>query len=210
MTDHSAWAYDERRLAQQLEGMGADQRRLFTIACSQVLRSAYCTIAEETGDERPAVFEDALAEVWAVAAGRRGAEGIAELDPLVADATPHDDSEDWVDSSGFLQSAGIALLHAVAVVATGALGHPVFAARQVSEVAEHVVYLADDDADEGGSDVDRDAVLGLAKDVVHRQLDVVGRWDPAEPLDLDVVREGCRRDGAELGTVALREVRFHS
>lgn len=121
MMDHAARAYDELFVAQQLEQMGARQRTLFSVACSQILWSTYCTIAAETGDERPPILDEALADLWSIAKGHRGTDGITELDPLVADAVPHDDSEAWVDSSGFLQSAGIALLNTVDGVATGRL-----------------------------------------------------------------------------------------
>lgn len=209
MTDSpAARAYDEFYVAKRLDGMAGAQRIVFSIACSQILWSAYCRISQETGSERPAVFDEALAELWSMAKGEREAAGISAFDPPVFEASPHDDSEDWTDSSGFLQSTGIALINAINGVATGSWQNSVFAARQISEIAEYIVDLAKDDAEEEGASVDEEYVLNHAKNLVYRQVEVVARWHAGEPIDINAVVAGCQRDGEDLGAIALREINF--
>ncbi|MCC2321110.1 DUF6896 domain-containing protein [Cellulomonas xiejunii] len=194
MTRSGERSYDERAVTVGVLRLGRQGRAVLSAACCQTLWSTYDAVAPARLEASALVHEHVLDELWAYAAGERGPDGLVDLDPVVDEVTPRDDSDDWSASSAFLQSVGIAILNALHGADTDDPKRAVFAARQLQDVADHVDGLAEDDGP---------SALALICELVDAYLAAAAACETGAGDGVATLRDTCEHDGERLAALAL-------
>ncbi len=189
-------AYDETRLHERVSALPPLARAVFAASCSQRLVAMCAVLGEAWEHPVPEVFEATQEAVWAMCAGLRGADDADELDAAISAEVPHDDDEDWDRLSGYLQSAGIASIHAVLAVPSANPAHAVFAARQLCEVADSTASDLRDAGDgAAAADVLHAATRALEDDLASLEAEI----DPA----VERIRQRAVHEGRQLAARLL-------
>ncbi|MFS0702248.1 hypothetical protein AB6N24_19930 [Cellulomonas sp. 179-A 4D5 NHS] len=189
-------AYDETLLYQRVSALPPLGQAAFAAACSQRLGSMCAVLGEAWGLPVPDVFGTTQAAVWAICAGERGTSDADDLDAAVSADVPHDDDEDWDRFSGYLQSAGIALIHAILAARSPDPRRDVFGARQLDEVAD---FTASDLRD-AGDDAAADAVLQAVHEGLDEELASLEAGS-GSAATIEHVRRHAELEGRRLGAL---------
>lgn len=187
---------DETDLYERLLVLPPFSQAVFTAACSQRLGAMCSVLGTAWAHPVPAVFDEAQHAVWAMCAGQRHTSDIDELDAAVSAHVPHDDDEDWDRFSGYLQSVGISLLHAILAAGSPDPERAVFAARQLVEVVD---FSPADLRDTEGVATADDLLLavqqGLDEDLTWLEADT----QAAHIAIVEQARHQAVREGERLG-----------